>query len=311
MDLSKQDVFEYMENLYTELKERDKGYYPSRHDNFVKESAAEEFNLPTEEIAKIYDKYTKQAASLYIKKKGRMSKEQLLREMTAIVNENKENPFKIDNSESLPKVKSHLEEIFESYIGLAEIIGQNGWTIPMIMGFNDLDTLSQRTQTKEDFDNYFNDFYLRRKNVNFKLMVKHIGLALPSETTKKLFAQCVENFINENYLITVNSLVTLLEGVLSSCESNKNNIWMMKICKDQIEKVKIDKKQIRQIVWTSFANFITLLYTKSDFANEEPSNINRHWLLHGRTEGDWGKEDCLRLFNAIYTIISLKKFEGR
>jgi hypothetical protein len=311
VDLSKQDVFEYMENLYTELNERDNGYYPSNHDDFVRKSAVEKFGLPAEEIANIYDKYTKQVAKLKAIKMGRMSKKQILREMEAIVNENKEFPVKADNPESLPKIKPHLDELFESYFGLAEKIGQNGWTIPMIMGFSDLDILAQSNQEKEDFNNYFCDFYFRRKNTNFKLMIKHIGTALPGDSTKKLFAQCVENFMMENYLITVNSLVSVLEGVLASCESNKNNIWMMKVCKDQLEKVKNDKKQIRQIVWTSFANFIILLYTKSDFATEEPSDINRHWLLHGRTSTDWGKEDCLRLFNAIYTIISLLKFEGR
>ena len=305
------EIFEYMENLFIEMKKADGGYFPSKHDEKVFDATACKYGMTIEKVGELYSRCKNYSSGVYLKKKGRMSKQERLREMAAIMNENKESPFVIDNPETLPVLKSDLQEIFDEYILLAEKIGQNGWTIPMVMKFSDLDSAKSGTHTKKELDALFLNFYFGKSGANFKLLVKHINNSVFIGSRKELFNQCVENFYSGNYLITINCLASILEGVLSSCDSDKTNIRMMKICREQLEKVERENKQIKKLVWTSFSNFITLLYTKSEFDKAEPLNVNRHWLLHGRTSVAWEKEDCLRLFNAIYTIVSLMKFQGR
>ena len=52
----------------------------------------------------------------------------------------------------------------------------------------------------------------------------------------------------------------------------------------------------------SYDKFIRKLYQKTDFTTEEPDNINRHWLLHGRSAFEIEELDCIRLFNAVQSL---------
>lgn len=46
---------------------------------------------------------------------------------------------------------------------------------------------------------------------------------------------------------------------------------------------------------------------KSDFTKEEPLEINRHWIEHGRTEKIYTKMDCIKVINALSTLTIIKQ----
>lgn len=62
----------------------------------------------------------------------------------------------------------------------------------------------------------------------------------------------------------------------------------------------VDGSTILKHVWISYNQFIRELYHKIDFTAAEPVQINRHWLLHGRSDFEIKELECIRLFNSIW-----------
>ena len=300
----KADIFEFCESLYDELNARDNGYYAQIHDEIVMNAAAEKYNKTIGEIDKIYSEGTKKTAEIYTKKKGKMTKNQMMSEMMAIVRNNKSFPFRDDSNRKLPELKSHNDIILEEYENISKLLGENGWTIPTKFTFGDLDFISQITPSHMEYDNYFNTYYNDKNVKNIITDIKKTKQL--SEIQEKLFDECVDVFWQKKYQLCVNGLISILEGCLSNIWSDKNNTKMM-ICKEYQEQSKSQHKPIKTLIWISVYNFIQSLYQKSEFEKDEPIIVNRHWVLHGRTQTEWERVDCIRLLVAIYTIVFISK----
>lgn len=54
--------------------------------------------------------------------------------------------------------------------------------------------------------------------------------------------------------------------------------------------------------WISNLAFIQNLFLRREFDQPQPSFLNRHWVLHGRSELNWKLADALRLLCAIDTL---------
>ena len=77
---------------------------------------------------------------------------------------------------------------------------------------------------------------------------------------------------------------------------------MMKICQKHVDLFLNDGSVIMKHVWISYNQFIRNLYQKSDFTASELDAINRHWLLHGRSDFEVEEIECMKLFNAIHSL---------
>jgi len=304
-------IYEYVENLYDDLKMKDGGYFPSKHDKVVFESAANEFDITKEEAEKIYNSFSKVAKKLEFKlnrlpKKQRQEKREEI--LSNILKNNKDLPFGEVEGPATEDIKSGLDTIYEEYSEIAMLIGKNGWTIPMSMGMSKLDALIDKVINIDLLDEFFKDYYNEKM---FKTMLKHVKNSNLNSTQVELFLDCVETFKKGRYLISTTSLITILEGILSQFGNDKKDIRMIKICRFQMDRTKNDRKFINHLVWTSFFHFISELYNKSEFDKDEPESLNRHWILHGRTDKQLGEADCLRLFNAIYSLTTMMKFADK
>lgn len=305
-------VYEFIENLYDELKNQDGGYYPSKHDSYVFERASEEFDITIEKAQKIYDGFGKLVAKRLelnlqrLPKKERQKRREEI--LTNIIKNNRDLPYHELEGPATEDIKSGLDTIYEEYSKVAELIGVNGWTIPMSMGLSKLDDLIDKEIKIELLDSFFSDFYTSK---NFNLMTKHVKNSNIKVVQKELFNQCLESFNSRSYLICTTALMTILEGLLSEFGNDKKDIRMIRICRFQMDQTKTDKKIINHLVWISFFNFIKELYDKSAFDESEPDRINRHWILHGRSDKQVGEADCLRLFNAIYSLVTMLKYQEK
>lgn len=222
-------VYEFIENLYDELNKQDGGYFPSKHDAYVFERASEEFGISIEDAQKIYDGFGKHVAKLLELKLQRLPKKerQKRREeiLTNIIKNNRDLPFHELEGPATEDIKSGLDTIDEEYSKISELIGVNGWTIPMSMGLSKLDDLLDKEITIELLDSFFTGFYTGK---NLKLMVKHVKNSSIKTTQKELFNQCLESFSRKNYLICTTALITILEGLLSEFGDDKKDIRMIK-----------------------------------------------------------------------------------
>lgn len=303
-------VYEFAINLYDELEEKDGGYFPSKHDKIVLETTSNKYNISIEETTKIFNSFEDVAIKKQLKDINKLPPKQRVEKrkemLMNILKNNKDLGLHEIEGPPTEPIQSGLVIINQEYRTIAEGIGKHGWTIPMSMGLSTLDKLNKKDIDTETYDMFFSDYYTSRV---FQMMVKHVNASQIVASKIKLFNECVDSYQEGKYSLCVTALLTILEGILVNFADKKNKTKMLDVCKGNMDRTENEKKLIRHLIWISFYNFIDNLYKSSNFEGNEPDVINRHWILHGRTETEWKSQDCLRLFNAIYTLVTMMKFE--
>ena len=184
-----------------------------------------------------------------------------------------------------------------------------GWTLPAELNIYAVNVLGQ-TDEISNIDEFMSELYTRDEYERYKRMLDGIMKSPISAGIKKLIDESSFAFEHGKYAICADALISAIEGILSSFWEDKANIRMMNICQAKVDELASEKDHItRKYIWISYNKFIRKLFEKSDFTADEPSFINRHWLLHGRSAYEIEGIDCLRLFNAVSSICMIVKNE--
>lgn len=300
-------VFEYCEKLYYQLNQQDNGYYPQRHDKIVFQKAAQKFAISVDEVDRIFDSYTKLAGKIEIMKINRLPKAKrqaaMMRQMQNIMLNNKDLPFSEiegEPTEPLPLIMDMIEEEFKDAISK---IAQAGWTIPLSINIERLDELRNCSVSQEKTDKFFEEFY---SDVELDTLHITISNSISNTGQKTRFDECYVIFKQGLYSACVTTLMTVLEGVISSFGDDPKDVRIMRICDFHADEERKNGNKIKSLCWQSIYEYTKLLFEKSDFSKDEPGSVNRHWLVHGRTSQIGEKMDCIRILNALYTLSNLK-----
>ncbi|CAH1202953.1 hypothetical protein PAECIP111891_02163 [Paenibacillus allorhizoplanae] len=197
----------------------------------------------------------------------------------------------------------------QRYYLAAENLGKRGWTIPFSFTPRQIAFFEEPTLTSEEIDNFFHAYYSDEDNFNklFQMIYSISSL----KQWHLAIRQCEIAHRKELFILSISTLLPVLEGILSKFENDKNNIRMIKVCKQMLDDSLTKESWVFSTIWNSCFHFITTLYAKSNFSEEEPILINRHWILHGRTEFNNSELDSIKLFNALETIANIIKFNFR
>ncbi|MEE0420200.1 MAG: hypothetical protein UDG86_09170 [Lachnospiraceae bacterium] len=174
---------------------------------------------------------------------------------------------------------------------VVEKLDSIGWTMP-----TDITMYAIEKIEKEENINEFLVLYFSSNNFRFtQIVVDNILKSNIRNGLKRVVSECWLAFQSGLFSICAIALMSVIEGILSEFGDNKKEVRMMKVCQKNIEKYSISTDTVlEKYIWMSYHNFISKLYQKSDFTNDEPKEMNRHWLLHGRSNFDINEIDCLR-----------------
>lgn len=200
--------------------------------------------------------------------------------------------------EEAKKCVSELDKILD--IVVAKLVTE-GWTLPAELPITAVYALGN-TDKLDDVNGFMEQLYAYDDYRNMKTMIKGIQESKIKEGLKKLINECWNAFNSKMYAICATSLLSVIEGILSEFSDDKQDIRMMKVCQKQVDSFPNDGSTIMKHVWISYNQFIRNLYKKSDFTDNEPDAINRHWLLHGRSDFEVEEIECMKLFNAIHSL---------
>ena len=53
----------------------------------------------------------------------------------------------------------------------------------------------------------------------------------------------------------------------------------------------------------TFNTFAKSFYETIPFSDEEPQLLNRNWIMHGRSQREYKRIDCIKLLRFLYGII--------
>lgn len=176
-----------------------------------------------------------------------------------------------------------------------------GWTLPSELSIAAVNALGN-TDELDDVNSFMQLFYSYDDYRHMKAMIKEIQEAKIKAGLIKLVTECWSAYNSKMYAICATLLLSVIEGILSEFSDDKQDVRMKKVCQKQVDNFPSDGSTILKHVWISYNQFIRNLYQKSDFTVDEPETINRHWLLHGRSDFEVQEIDCMKLFNAIHSL---------
>lgn len=304
-------VFEYCQSVFRKLDERDGGYYSSQHDKPAFSQTAEHFSISVAEVDRIFNEYSKQAADIEMEKIKKMpsvlQKRVIEQRVSDIFRNNRDLPYyKLEGPPS-QGLADALDILSDEYRSLVEAIAQSGWTLPLSIDVRRFEELKKIVGDNIAIESYFVDYFNDRE---LRLMCRKINRVLQSSVQQAAFTECIVAFEKEMFAVCLTTLITILEGFISVFGDNLQDIRVMRICKFHADDEMQKKNNIKSLCWLSMYEYTKILYQKSDFTQPEPSTINRHWIQHGRTGKSAERTDCLRLFNALSTLASIKQYQA-
>ena len=207
------------------------------------------------------------------------------------------------------KAEESVQEFDKELDVVVNKLSVEGWTLPAELSIYAVKTIAN-TKKLDDINTFLHWFFTTEDYQKTKDMVASIKSAPIKEGLKNLLEQCWQGFQSKLYAVCATSLLSVIEGVLSEFSDDKQDIRMMKVCQKKVDTFSSTGSSIQKHVWISYNNFIRNLYQKSDFSADEPETINRHWLLHGRSNFEIDELDCIRLFNAVQSLCMIVYFSN-
>lgn len=127
-----------------------------------------------------------------------------------------------------------------------------------------------------------------------------------------IFKDSINAFDSGLYNVAIIGLVAVLDRVLAEksklictprfekrCEEIKNNIDS----KGQLFKDAFSATDA--MLYKTYFEVLSTFVTNSDFEDIEPDLINRHWIMHGRTNKKYTRLDCVKIINLICGTIRM------
>jgi len=304
-------VFEYCEKLYREIEAHDGGYYPSKHESYSYTEVAAHFKISENEVSRIYNKYNKQATDIEVEKINKLPpplrKKAMEKRVRGILLNNRDLPFYKQEGSPSVELPEALEVLNSEYHKSVETIANCGWTIPLDIDVKRFNELLSILNDDVAIDKYFTEYYSKRL---VRLICRKISKAIEIEAQKVKFNECINAYEKGMYSVCLTTLITILEGFIFLFCDQPNDTRVMRICKFHADEEMKRKNNIRGLCWLSMYEYTKVLYQKSDFTQPEPIKLNRHWLQHGRTEKTVEKTDCIRVLNALSTLVIIKQADN-
>jgi len=143
----------------------------------------------------------------------------------------------------------------------------------------------------------------RKANNTIDLCSRHAIIVLHD----RIFSQTVAAYRNKQYDLAAVGIISVIDSVLSDISGNRvTNIFKRAnaILKKVEETDSIENEEFAVLVLTwTFRKTMESISANSDFNSKEPKNLNRHWIMHGRSRRRRTQLDCIKLLNFLYGIL--------
>lgn len=162
------------------------------------------------------------------------------------------------------------------------------------------------------------DKYLRLKyeKEGYQSFFEVADLCIESDAVgynKKVLCQAVNAFKNRDYDLSAIGIVVVIDGTLSRITGNPSHkiSERVKSLLDEID----DDEEISNEDYVLISLYLSLFKTIESFTASikfdmnEPKGLNRHWMLHGRSNRKRTKLDCVKLMRFLYAVILLSEIE--
>lgn len=196
-------------------------------------------------------------------------------------------------------------------LGHAEAMGRAGWTFPMNATWSECVHLLREANTAPSADSAFLEYYLKDERQSLVLLLADLQQQPKLEDFQSLLEEIAFGLDHGKHRLVVTALIPALEGVARRCW--EDGVWQGRRRAAFFDRklASLEAGSFDHIIWTATRVFIENLYFENWDGDPKPATLNRNWILHGRGSADGSLADCLRLLQAIHTIVTLAEDERR
>lgn len=208
-----------------------------------------------------------------------------------------------------------LEKVLQGFSAYSQALRANDILIKHQFVFTEtLNTsVSNAILNSKSPEKWIEDYYFGNNEQCFQELLNHCKVNLKTKSKKHLMDECEQAYLNQHYHLACVGLFSLADGLLT--EFTENNVTSVsKRLKKLYDTMIVDKPASNHDVRLFFildamfywdeendAKEIKCrpLFSFYDFNNPEPDFLNRHWIVHGRTERNFSRLDVLRILQWI------------
>jgi len=144
-------------------------------------------------------------------------------------------------------------------------------------------------------------------DANIRALKNHKGL-LPYEL---LCRQSFTVFENGSYDLAVVGFLSIIDGLLTdtSKSSTHKPTPRIEIILSKLDSYKECDKYGFSVgaLYFSFSAAADVLFKYIPFTEKEPMNLNRHWIMHGRSKREKTRLDCIKLITFMHGILLMSE----
>lgn len=183
------------------------------------------------------------------------------------------------------------------------LLGRAGWTLPMWMPLQAipklLSVVGRDSPDLAQLDMAFAARYTKDDGKELKKLISDLTTEESLQPWRTLVEEAFLCYSEGRYQVVVPSLFVVIEGLtiaVANAPFEKSPVTpMRRMAQDR-------QSAIRLLVCVSLEEFLDSTFASSSFARTEPSSLNRHWTIHGRSRRPATQIDCIKLFNALHTL---------
>lgn len=165
----------------------------------------------------------------------------------------------------------------------------------------------------EYLDNYMLNHFSRNNSQQLFELIQGCRVYLQARPGYTLFDQSVISMTRGEYHAAIIGFTSALDGLLTFCSGSESTsvkqrlaLLNSKLLEQNDDSMNTDGINEYWLYSTLFP-VIESFAAHTSFKESEPTLLNRHWLMHGRTTRDYLLIDCIKVLSMIYGMILIGK----
>ena len=208
----------------------------------------------------------------------------------------------------LEKLNNHtIDPILKTTIGylkrIIELTEKTQCAITVPISPEELMEITNPKDSEKDHETKLFEFYLSNNSQYLNEVINQSKKYSFLKAKIDYYDDAYNAFINKSYYSACVALFTICDYLLTTITSidTTNLKKRFRILQEYIE----NNEHFCLLTFSPF-KVIPTFFTDAHFQNEvETSNLNRHWILHGRTNRKFTQYDCIKLFCLIHALLKI------
>lgn len=152
-------------------------------------------------------------------------------------------------------------------------------------------------------------YYTENENYEINAVIERCQHAKQLSAYSSLFSQILIAYQYKHYNLACLGMLAVVDGTLSDVSENQKTGYKVRL--QEIEKKISDKFELTDLekklmcIYVAMDHFEESIFKNSDFSQDEPDDLNRHWMIHGRTRREYTNLDFIKIILWLDAIIFL------